>query len=80
MKIGGLYSYSDARALYPVSNYLEKGECISSIEENELFVLLDYSESRSKVKRCKILTSKGIMGWIYLSPSDNVKEITEGEL
>jgi len=79
MKIGKFYTYVPAFT-NGRNVFTNKGECISSIEENELFVLLDYSEDRSKAKRCKILTSKGIMGWIYLSPSDNVKEITEVEL
>ena len=77
MKIGKLYSYI---AVFNARNlFTDKDEFISSIEDNEWLLLLDYENvlvnHRMKSKRCKVLTSKGIVGWIYVSRLDRLKEV-----
>jgi len=81
MKIGKLYSY--VAAFNRNNLFTDKDEFISSIEDNEWLLLLDYENvlvnHRMKSKRCKVLTSKGIVGWIYVSPLDQIKEMTDRE-
>lgn len=81
MKIGKLYSY--VAAFNRNNLFTDKDEFISSIEDNEWLLLLDYENvlvnHRMKSKRCKVLTSKGIVGWIYVSRLDRLKEVTDRE-
>jgi hypothetical protein len=81
MKIGKLYSYS--AAFNRRNLFTDKDDFISFIVEDEWLLLLDYENvlvnHRMQSKRCKVLTSKGIVGWIYVYPSDNIKEVTNRE-
>ena len=77
MKIGKLYSY--VAAFNRNNLFTDKDEFISSIKEDEWLLLLDYENvlvnHRMQSKRCKVLTSKGIVGWIYVSRLDRLKEV-----
>jgi hypothetical protein len=73
MKIGGLYSYSDARDIYPESNdYLE---AVATIKRDEPFVLLEMKVVESWGQYFKILTIEGIVGWAFIGYPDQVKEV-----
>lgn len=81
MKIGKLYSY--VAAFNRRELFTDKDEFIYLIEDNEWLLLLDYDNvlvnHRMQTRRCKVLTSKGIVGWIYVSRLDRLKEVTDRE-
>jgi len=73
MNIGGLYSYWDARDIYPESNdYLE---AVATIKRDEPFVLLEMKTVQAWGQYFKVLTIEGIVGWAFIGYPDQVKEV-----
>jgi len=75
MKIGGLYSYWDARSVYPESN--DHLESFVTIKQNEPFVLLEMKtvQAWGQYFNFKILTIEGIVGWVFIGYPEEVKEV-----
>ena len=75
MKIGGLYSYWGSRHVFENTDCLVD---ISSIKRDEPFILLQIKQLE---KVCglvfKILTTKGIVGWIDIGYPEEVKEVSQ---
>ena len=70
---GKLYSYPTSRSVYLDSRGINS---IGSLQSDEPFIMLEYSKKESKwVKIYKVLTSKGIIGWIQIGYPENVKEL-----
>ena len=62
LEIGGLYHYTVGRRII---FYGPKGSLlISNIPANEPFVLLEIGNMHLNTFRCKILSAKGIVGYI----------------
>ena len=86
LQVGGLYSYpAAARKVEPYRKYyyydnryilVASDEFIDHIERGESFVLLEV-DNNPEVKSCahlKVLTAKGIVGWItYIDKTELVK-------
>ena len=74
MTPGKLYTYSSPRGVY--SDY----KCISRIEDlkfNEPFLFLGEKVELKWVQSYKILTSKGIVGWIQVGYPESIKVFGE---
>ena len=73
MNIGGLYSYWDARSIYPESNdYLE---VLATINPNEPFVLLEMKTVQEWGQYLKVLTIDGILGWVFIGNLSQIKNV-----
>jgi len=73
--VGNLYVYSCQRNIYDSCEGLKK---IGSLEINEPFVILEHS--KEELKWCegyKVLTTKGIVGWIHIGYPEQVIEVKE---
>jgi hypothetical protein len=80
LKIGGLYQYSARRRLFENANderllFIAGTEGL--IEAKEPFVLLEY-KLRFQCIALKVLSSKGIIGWIDINNSqEQLREFSE---
>lgn len=76
LKVGGLYSYRTSRIIY---NDCEGISAIGSMETDEHFVFLEEARNQLKwVEVYKILTAKGIVGWIHIGYPEDIKELSHG--
>jgi hypothetical protein len=74
LKIGGLYQYCGRRRLF--ENATSAGSN-GLIEAKEPFVLLEYSRNGIEII-LKVLTSKGIIGWIDVNNNqEQLREYSE---
>lgn len=78
INIGGLYTYPELRELW---DKMFGGESIGeSISCNDIFVVLDESKwevPNDKRSNLKILTSKGVIGWILCVDKQYLEEVKE---
>jgi hypothetical protein len=75
MNIGGLYSYWDARDIYPGDN--DDLNSIATIKRDEPFVLLEMKTVESWGQYFKVLTIDGIVGWTFIGYPEEVKEVSQ---
>lgn len=76
MNIGGLYSYNKRRNIYKDYDGIST---IGSMEIDEHFVFLEQARNQLKwVEVYKILTAKGIVGWIHIGYPEDIKELSHG--
>lgn len=76
LKVGGLYSYANPRNIY--SDYYGIST-VGSMKTDEPFVFLEKASAELKwVIAYKILTAKGIVGWVHLGYPDYLKELSHG--
>ena len=71
MNIGSLYSYPNSRIVFSDEQHTN---CISSMETNEPFVLLEVKHLKW-VEAYKVLTIQGAVGWIHIGYPEKVKEV-----
>ena len=71
---GKLYSYGIARRIYSESKGTEQ---IGEIEGNEPFLFLGDTVRLKWVETFKVLSSKGIVGWIQVGYPENLKVYDE---
>ncbi len=71
MNIGSLYSYPNSRIVFSDEQHTK---CISSMETDEPFVLLEVKHLK-RVEAYKVLTIQGAVGWIRITYPEKVKEV-----
>jgi hypothetical protein len=79
LKIGGLYQYCGRRRLFENATnerLLFIAGSDGLIEAKEPFVLLEYSRNGIEII-LKVLTSKGIIGWIDVNNQEQLREYSE---
>ena len=72
MNIGSLYSYPNSRNVFSDEQHTN---CISSMETDEPFVLLEVKHLKW-VEAYKVLTIQGAVGWIHIGYPEKVQEVT----
>jgi len=74
MKIGGLYKYNEGRNIWnTIGPYVGLPfNIIAWLPPGEIFVLLEVSNIQDSIK---VLTTKGIVGWIDLHDKFSLKQV-----
>lgn len=77
LRVGGLYSYNNHRAIYSDREGIQN--MVGILEINEPFVLLEDGGEQKWSMAWKVLTAQGIVGWIHIGYPEHIRELSAGQ-